>query len=102
MKKLLLFWFIFTCFLFTSCPDDQGRGWNWKNGLHINTPTATPAFIPDPAVLAWVNAQRPWLEAKSTDPNIQPGAAPATTFLISGVEPIVTRDGNNWKITFKP
>ncbi len=70
-----------------------------------SSPTPTPAFTPDPEVLAFANSmlsQRPWLEAKSIDPNVPIGASPATTFLVSRVEPVVARDGDTWKITFKP
>lgn len=66
-------------------------------------PVPIPAFTPDPELLAWSNAmlsQRPWLEARSSDPNLPPGSAPATTFIVSRVEPIVTRDGDTWRITF--
>lgn len=74
--------------------------------LPFVTPTAapSPAFTPDPELLAFANAvlsQRPWLEARSTDAAIAPGAGPATTFIVSRAEPVVVKDGDGWKITFK-
>jgi hypothetical protein len=67
-------------------------------------------FTPDPAALEFARGPNPyavptppapWLIPESTDPNVQPGAAPASTVLRSKAEPIVTKEGDAWKITFK-
>jgi hypothetical protein len=74
------------------------------SGIAATPPPAAPAFTPDPEVLAFattVLSQRPWLEARSSDANVPPGAAPATTFIVSRVEPVIAKDGDTWKITFK-
>jgi hypothetical protein len=67
--------------------------------------TSAPTFKPDPETVAvvdaWLAQRRPWLEARSTDAEIPPGAAPATTFIVSRAEPVVVKDGDGWKITFK-
>jgi hypothetical protein len=68
-------------------------------------------FSPDPAVLAFATGPNPyaapsppapWLIPESTDPAIQPGISPATTVLRSKAEPIVVKEGDAWKITFRP
>jgi hypothetical protein len=76
----------------------------------LKVAAAAPAFTPDPNVVAFLNAgnpfgqsaPQPWLIADTTDMSLPPGTSPATTFLVSRAEPIVTQDGGSWKITFKP
>jgi hypothetical protein len=70
------------------------------------TPSPTPTFTPNQELLRYaeeVKRNRPWLVPDSTDwAGSPPGVSPATTILWSTAEPVVMKEGDVWKVTFKP
>ncbi len=69
------------------------------------TPTpAAPAFTPDADILRHaeqLEAQRlgPWIRPELVD-RAKP-EVPGDLYLVSHAEPVITREGDAWKITFK-
>ena len=69
-----------------------------------HAPIATPMPTPNAEILRnpFDDQPRPWLMATRTDgaPTSE-GLPPDKAVFVSQFEPVVTRDGDGWKITFK-
>jgi hypothetical protein len=80
-------------------------GAKMEKWMPSSSPAASAAFTPDPEILRHaeeVKRTRPWLVADSTDWAASlPGMSPQTTILWSAVEPVIVKENETWKITFK-
>lgn len=73
------------------------------------TEIAAPAFVPDPMVQQIIAAGNPYASPSPAEPWIKPelidpakGEAPGNVALRCKFQPVITKDGEIWRITFKP
>ena len=76
--------------------------------LHRST-SITPAYTPDPKTLAIIAAGNPFAEPTPPESWLKPelinkagDQSPGNILLRSKNEPVIAKDGDTWKITFKP